>query len=130
VIYLDTSVALAYLLAEAKMPPPLIWNGSLVASRLLEYEIWIRLNRTAGAQHEARMKLARELIDRVTVMELTPTVLRRALQPFPLPLKTLDALHIATIEFLRGGGHVVRLASYDAQLARCAEAMGIAIAEF
>ena len=39
-IYLDTSVALAYLLAEDRTPPETLWREPLIASRLLEYELW------------------------------------------------------------------------------------------
>ena len=43
-IYLDTSVALAQLLAEDRIPPSTLWQEELVSSRLLEYEIWTRIN--------------------------------------------------------------------------------------
>jgi hypothetical protein len=43
VIYLDSSVALAHLLAEDRLPPESIWSDRLVASRLLEYEVWVEL---------------------------------------------------------------------------------------
>ena len=38
-IYLDTSVALAHLLAEDRLPPVSLWHETLVSSRLLEYEL-------------------------------------------------------------------------------------------
>ena len=55
-IYLDTSVALAHLLAEDRAPPDALWHESLIASRLLEYEMWNRLHaRRLGRSHgEAR----------------------------------------------------------------------------
>lgn len=43
-IYLDTSVALAQLLAEDRPPPEKLWQESLVSSRLLEYELWTRIH--------------------------------------------------------------------------------------
>jgi hypothetical protein len=43
-IYLDTSVALAHLLAEDRLPPEALWRGPLIASRLLEYELWNRIH--------------------------------------------------------------------------------------
>ena len=46
----------------------------------------------------------RELIGRVALIELAVPVLGRALEPFPVPVRTLDALHLASIEFLRGAG--------------------------
>jgi len=39
-IYLDTSVVLAELLAEDQRPPDGPWDDTLVSSRLLEYEVW------------------------------------------------------------------------------------------
>lgn len=124
-IYLDSSVALAHLLAEDRAPKDSLWKGSLVSSRLLEYEVWNRLNanRLAASHGEA----ARTLIGRLALIELSPAVLGRALEPFPLPLRTLDALHLASIEFLRGQGQVVELATYDDRLATVARRLKISL---
>ena len=43
-IYLDTSVALAHLLSEDRNPPSRLWDEDLVSSRLLEYELWMRIH--------------------------------------------------------------------------------------
>jgi len=126
VIYLDTSVALAQLLAEDRSPPSSLWTRPLVASRLLEYEIWTRLN----ARHLDRShgEEARALIQRVALIELAPPVLERALEPFPVPVRTLDALHLASITFLLGRGQTIELASYDERLVAAARALAIPIA--
>lgn len=125
-IYLDTSVALAHLLAEDRRPPDTLWGQSLAASRLLEYELWARLNaRGLGATHG---EAARRLIERVALLELAPPVLARVLEPFPAPVRTLDALHLASIEFLRARGQTVELASYDSRLIAAARALDIPIA--
>ena len=101
-IDLDTSVALARLLVEPRRPPESLWEQSIVSSRLLEYEVWTRLNsRQLGHSHGSE---ARRLLGRIAFVELTPAVLARALQPFPVPVRTLDALHLATIAFLRADG--------------------------
>jgi hypothetical protein len=126
VIYLDTSVALAQLLAEDRAPPSSLWAEPLVASRLLEYEIWTRLNALRlGRSHGEE---ARALIQRVALVELAPPVLGRALEPFPIPVRTLDALHLASITFLLGRGQTVELAAYDNRLLAAAQALGIPIA--
>jgi predicted nucleic acid-binding protein len=126
VIYLDTSVALAQLLAEDRRPPEALWDQPLVCSRLLEYELWTRLNaRGLGASHA---EAARRLIERLAILELLPNVLARALEPFPAPVRTLDALHLASIEFLRRRGQAVELASYDERLLGGARAIGIPLA--
>ena len=125
-IYLDTSVALAHLLAEDRRPPDALWKQPLVSSRLLEYELWTRLNaRGLGASHG---ESARRLLERLALLELVPIVLARALEPFPAPVRTLDALHLASIAFLRERGQPVELASYDARLIAAATSLGVALA--
>ena len=125
-IYLDTSVALAQLLAEDRAPPPSLWDEPLITSRLLEYEIWTRLN--AMKLDRSHGEEARALIQRVALIELAKPVLQRALEPFPVPVRTLDALHLASIAFLIGRGQTVELASYDDRLLAAAQALKIPIA--
>jgi len=126
VIYLDTSVALAQLLAEDRAPPASLWGKPLIASRLLEYEIWTSLNaRQLGRSHGEE---ARTLIQRVALIELAAPVLERALEPFPVPVRTLDALHLASIAFLLGHGQMVELASYDDRLLAAAQALDVPLA--
>ncbi|HSP94332.1 MAG TPA: PIN domain-containing protein [Thermoanaerobaculia bacterium] len=122
-IYLDTSVALAQLLAEDRVPPKGLWAETLVSSRLLEYEVWTRVHarRLAASHGEA----VRALIGRVSLLELAPPVLARALEPFPAPVRTLDALHLASIEFLRSRGQDIALASYDDRLSAAAARLGV-----
>jgi len=69
----------------------------------------------------------RELLDGVSIVELAPLILARALESFPAPVRTLDALHLATMDFLRGQGQHIELASYDAGLLTGACALGISI---
>ncbi|MEW6753270.1 MAG: PIN domain-containing protein [Candidatus Latescibacterota bacterium] len=122
-IYLDTSVALAQLLAEDRLPPPALWDESLVSSRLLEYELWSRIHaRHLSGTHADPV---RRLIGRVALLELSPPVLARALEPFPTPIRTLDALHLASLEFLRARGQHLELASYDERMLACARSLGI-----
>jgi hypothetical protein len=47
------------------------------------------------------------------------------LEPWPAPLRTLDALHLATVEYLRRHGEEVELASYDSRLLAGARVLGI-----
>ena len=64
------------------------------------------------------------MLDRVVMVELTPVALIRALAPFPIPVRTLDGLHLATMDFLRLNGQTVELASYDLRLNAAAQALG------
>lgn len=124
-IYVDTSVVLAQLLAEDRHPPARLWNEILVSSRLLEYEIWTRLHarRLAKSHGEA----ARLLIGRIALLELSPPVLARALDAFPAPVRTLDALHLASCEYFHNQGQSMALASYDGRMTALARAMNIPV---
>jgi predicted nucleic acid-binding protein len=126
-IYLDTSVALAHLLGETRRPPDDLWQHPLISSRLLQYELWTRLNaRGLAASHGEE---ARELLASVALVELAPQVLARAVEPFPLPVRTLDALHLATLLFIRGDAAMPRLATYDERLAEAALKLGVVLWE-
>lgn len=125
-IYLDSSVLLASVFREQHAPPGALWDEQLTSSRLLAYEVWGRLNAyglisSHGDQAKARL-------DRVNLVELSERALARALEPFPLALRTLDALHLATMDFVRGQGEAVELASYDTRLLAAAQALGIPLA--
>lgn len=125
-IYVDSSVVLAQLLAEDRYPDPAFWDGGpFVSSRLLEYEVWNRINaRGLNVSHAEEVRL---LLGRIAFLELVPPVLARALEPFPVSVRTLDALHLASIEFLRGLGQRPLLATYDGRLADAATGLDIAL---
>jgi hypothetical protein len=123
VIYLDSSVALARLLAEDRSPPAEFWKQPLISSRLLTYEVWNRVH--ARGLEDTHGEAARMLIGGVDLVELSPAVLGRALEPFPVPVRTLDALHLATVEFLRMNGQDIELASHDHRLNAAARSLGV-----
>ena len=124
-IYLDTSVVLAQLLAEDRRPPASLWDEVLVASRLMEYEVWTRLH--ARGLTESHGEAASGLIGRVALLELSPPVLARALDAFPMPVRTLDALHLASCDYLRNQGQLVSLASYDHRMTTAARALAMPV---
>ncbi len=126
-IYLDTSVALAHLLAEDRVPPAALWDESLVSSRLIEYEIWTRLHaRGLDATHGEQ---ARALVGRCALLEMTPVVFARALDAFPVSVRMLDALHLAAFDFLRSRGQDLELASYDPRLLDAARRLAFRVRE-
>jgi hypothetical protein len=69
----------------------------------------------------------RALIGHLALIELVPPVLARALEPFPISVRTLDALHLASIVFLRAHGQTVELASFDERRLAAARALHIPI---
>src|ERR1700692_1820159 len=123
-IYLDSSVALAPLLEENRFPPDLFWDQQLVSSRLLECEVWNRIN--AHQLQNSHGEAVRDLIGRVAMIEMVGPVLTRALQPFPIPVRTLEAIHLAALEFIRAQKQSVQLASYDERLLAASRLLGIA----
>jgi len=125
-IYLDTSVALAELLAEERRAPRAVWQQPLISSRLLEYELFVRINaRKLAGSHGPP---ARRLLEQVSLVELNPLVLQRALEPFPVPVRTLDALHLATMVFLKSQGVKLRLATFDRRQQKAAAKLQIPVA--
>lgn len=120
-IYLDSSVLIAQLLAEDRHPPVELWSGLLTSSRLLEYEVWTRVHaRGLGERLDGTVRL---LLARLAILELERVVLARAVQPFPISVRTLDAIHLASAAFLRDQGQNVRLATYDARMGEAARAL-------
>ncbi|MEO8622006.1 MAG: PIN domain-containing protein [bacterium] len=126
-IYLDTSVALAQLFAEDRRPPLSLWSETLVSSRLLEYEVWTRVN--ARGLAKAHDETVRGLLGRIAFVEMARPVLERALDPFAAPVRTLDALHLASMDFLRRQGQQVTLASYDDRLVAAAKRLKFSAVE-
>lgn len=124
--YIDSSVALAYLFAEPRQPRPNIWDGRLASSRLLEYEIYTRIHLRRPALPDSAS--LRTLLTGIALIALSGPVLACALAPWPVRLRTLHALHAATMDYLRQRGESVELASYDNRLVEAAEALGIPLA--
>lgn len=127
-IYLDSSVVVAELLGEDIHPGKSFWSeGSFVASRLLQYEVWTRIN--SRGLDEIHAEEARGILRGVAFLELSPLVLARALEPFPVPVRTLDALHLASMNFLVSEGQHPRLATYDRRFADAAVALDIPLVD-
>ena len=124
-IYIDTSVALAHLFAEDRAPPKSFWSEQLVSSRLLAYEIWTRIHARGDVREYG--PLSEKLLDEVTLTDLSSPALARALEPFPLELRTLDALHVSTMVWLRSEAFDISLATYDRRMRECAHALGFAL---
>jgi hypothetical protein len=126
VIYIDSSVVLAQLLFETHAPRASLWQETLVSSRLLEYEVWNRIHayRLTGMRGDD----VRAILALVDMIEMTGPVLARGLEPFPVSVRALDGLHLATLDSARqSSGETIELASYDNRLIAAAQALGIAL---
>ena len=108
-IYLDCSVPLAYLLAEDRYPSNAVGPADRFkpAARMRGLE----LDQCASAS-----RLPRRCRPRPCRPDRVHRNGAAALEPFPAPVRTLDALHLAAIEFIRTQGARVELASYDERL--------------
>ena len=122
-IYVDSSVILAELLMEDRRPPSTFWDEVLVSSRLLEYEVWNRVH--ARGLSVARRDDTQRILAQIDLHELEAEYLERALHPFPIAVRTMDSLHLATADYLSRYDRDVRLASYDHRLLAAAQALGI-----
>lgn len=122
-IFLDASVALAHLLAEDRRPAAEFWQQTLIASRLLEYEIRTVMNqRPASRRDDEAVAL---LLGRIALLELIPEVVDRARQRFPARVRTLDALHLASAMFLLNEDVPLKLATYDQRMVEAARKLKI-----
>jgi hypothetical protein len=127
VIYLDTSVALAQLLAEDRQPPAHPWQELLVSSRLLQYELWTRIHsrRLAGTHADA----VRALLGQIAFLEMVPEVLARAREPFPhgCPHPGYPAPRISPLSPV--AGQSVSLATDDRRMSAAARQLGFDVFE-
>lgn len=132
--YLDSSVILRVVLGQpGKLEE---WSSVLlgVTSGLTEVECLRTMDRLRllGQLSAEQAVAGREAIYRVMealeVVELTSAVMRRASQPMPAPLGTLDAIHLATADLWREGrGKDLVVATHDKALALAARAIGFRV---
>lgn len=134
ITYLDSSVILRVVLGQpARLAE---WNAVQrgVSSALAEVECLRTVDRLrlSGALSDNVSAAAREAIYRIIealeVVELSPAVMRRASQPMPAPLGTLDAMHLATADLWRQErGTDLLVATHDRALALAARATGFRV---
>jgi len=132
IAYLDSSVLLRIVLGQ---PSPLdqwpnVEQG--IVSALVEIECLRRLDRLRITQaiSDEMITLRREavfrLLESASVVDLTRAILRRASQPLPTSVGTLDAIHLATALLWRERTEEdVVVATHDTRLAMAARACGL-----
>jgi predicted nucleic acid-binding protein len=82
----------------------------------------ISKRRLAQLRDEAEKNLAA-----LTLVPMDQSVLKRAGEPFPTPIKTLDAIHLATALLLNNHIGGIVLLTHDRQLGMAALACGLAV---
>lgn len=124
-IYIDSSVALATINDEMRQAPGSFWSQRFVASRLVDCELRVRT--LAHSAWRPRLQHLEALLANVSFVEMNRASLERLHEPFPSPIRTLDAIHLSTMTFLTRGDQRVTLATYDQRLAVAAQAMGFSV---
>lgn len=134
ITYLDTSALLRLVLREPGSLQELRSCEGLLSSELLAVESLRTIDRLrlqgALTMDEAavRRSAVTEWLEAVDLVLLQRPILARATDPFPVPLGTLDALHLATALLWR---EKVReplvIATHDGSLALAARAFGIEV---
>lgn len=134
IAYLDSSVILRVILGQAGRLEE--WSSVVrgVTSELAEVECLRTMDRlrllgelTAEESASGREAVYR-VMEAIEVVELSSAVMRRASQPMPAPLGTLDAIHLATADLWREGrGRDVVVATHNRALALAARASGFRV---
>jgi predicted nucleic acid-binding protein len=134
IAYLDASVALRLVLGEANRLAEWRRIESAVASALTQVECLRTLDRLSRLgslsddEVSARRAAVYQLLEAVEVVDVARPVLRRASEPFPTPLGTLDAIHLSTAIAWRNARNAdLTMATHDAALATAARAVGLQV---
>lgn len=134
-VYLETSALLAWLFGEpygTLVAKSIDRSGLVIASvlTLLETERALIRAETQRALGARDTQVLRGLVARARsgwmLMELSPEVLARAAQPFPVePVRTLDAIHLATALVFLKAYPDLRVLSQDRRIVANVEALGL-----
>ena len=131
IAYLDTSALLRIVLREAGALGDLRTYDRLVSSELIAVESARTIDRLrnqgALTMDEAaqRIGLVNDWLEAVDLVLLRPPVLSRASEPMPIPLGTLDAIHLATALIWRERqGPLPQRVTHDAALGAAARGFG------
>jgi predicted nucleic acid-binding protein len=134
--YIESSALLAALLeGEIDARQALRGDGLRVSSALTFAECAraIIRSRVAGrltpAEERAALRWLRAYERRCAIVSVTDAVLTRAGRPYPVePIRTLDAVHLATAELLGEPPQFVTIVTRDARVRDNARALGYAVA--
>ena len=85
--------------------------------------------RLTPREERSALRVLHRFEQRCLAIAVSREILERAAKPFPAePVRTLDAIHLATIESLGETPQLVTVVTRDARVARNARALGYAVA--
>lgn len=124
-VYLDASAIVKLVVAEPESPAlrgELARDAEWVSSALARVEVLRALRRTGATPDSFRF--AEELLARMALVAVDQPVLNAAASAEPAGLRSLDALHLATVLSLVGVGAFV---GYDQRLNAAVAAAGLPV---
>lgn len=134
IAYLDASVALRLILGEPHRLAGWPSVEAAVASAITEVECLrtldrlMRLGSLSADELAVRRTAVYRMLEAVEVVDVARPVLRRAAEPFPTPLGTLDAIHLSTALTWRDArGTDLAVATHDRALATAARSVGLEV---
>jgi predicted nucleic acid-binding protein len=129
-IYLDASALIKFIRAEPETGALRRWRTSLpggtelLTSELSRLEVTRTMLR-AGVDHQRVPYLAGEALRGLYVVDLTSTVLARAVAYRVAQVGSLDAIHLASADPFRS--ELTEFVTYDKELARAAVHLGFPV---
>jgi hypothetical protein len=137
IVYAETSAVLSWLLGEVRgegVRKALATADHVVSSDLTLIESDRALHRAARDGHvdKAAARLRRARLARVvagwTMLRIGPGIVQRARQPFPSePIRSLDAIHLASALFAREKEPAIQVVSLDRRVRENATELGFSI---
>lgn len=136
IAYLETSVLLKKLFRQQGAAKDWSQWESVTTSELTEVEAFRavdRLRLTSRIDDERVASLLsqiRAVLERVSFIEINKEILKRAAQPFPTVVRSLDAIHLASaLLWNEESAKKAVFLSHDEQLLRAAKAAGLETAD-
>ena len=134
IAYIDSSTLLRYVIRAETSIFQAFALGRCVSSELLEIESRRTLLRYRAegsfddAQLDEAMTILSRTIESIDLIELDSSIKRRAMEAFPISVKTLDALHLATCLAVRHSEteEALLVFSHDLAMNRAARLLGFA----
>jgi len=84
--------------------------------------------RISSAAERSALRRISSFEDRVSIVAIDQSVLRRLGRPFPVePVRSLDAIHLATVELLEESPQLITMATRDHRIRANARAMGVVV---
>jgi predicted nucleic acid-binding protein len=131
IAYVDTSALLRIVLREPGALDDLRSYDALVSSELIAVECARTIDRLrhqgslTAEEAATRLRTVNEWLEAIDLVLLRSSVLSRASEPMPMPLGSLDALHLATALIWRDRmGPLPTMATHDTALGAAARAFG------